>query len=398
MKLKLVRDNDDPKLLADLERLARRSADPALEAEGEPSAAPAAAATSAGSRRARRGILRTNDDPKLLADLERLAGGEPGAAAAGAATAAAAAEAADEDDDTEAGPLDDPFVRRFVLVSVHLKRYAPFYAGAAVWLFAMLLIQPVGRNGASTEVAGGPGFAGTATANVATASADTAVADLNADAIGAPVFETVTGAAAFSEGDSAFGDFTESEFSSGSLDSGSDTTATTSPTFDDSETITFDDTEFGSDEEEQGLTIVRSGYASRTGGTPLEQDPPGGALPVAVTAGNDSKRSFLQLSGTGAVLRLKESPDGAVQPEAAVLKACVATSEWKAERGQAFDAGPTFDPACSTGARFDGVWSFDLSTFPAEELARGLVLTGGPGTAHTFEVRLEPTPLDETTA
>ena len=394
MKLKLVRDNDDPKLLADLERLAGGSSDSALEPEAEPApAAEAGAAGAAASRRGRRGVLRTNDDPKVLADLERLAGREPAVAAtAGAAAATAADQAAD--DDAEAGPLDDPFVRRFVQVSVHLKRYAPFYAGAAVWLLAMLLIQPVGRDDASTEVAG-PAFAGTAAANVAPASADTAVADLNADAIGAPVFETVTGAAAFSSGDSAFGDFSESEFSAGSTDSGSDS-GSTSPSFDDSDsTITFDDSEFGSDEEEEGLTIVRSGYASRTGGTPLEQDPPGGALPVAVTLGNDAKRSFLELSGTGTVLRLKESPDGALQPEAAVIKACLATSDWKADRGQALDAGPTFDPACSTGSRFDGVWSFELSTFPPEELAKGLVLTGGPGTGHTFEVRLEPTPLDE---
>ena len=398
MKLKLVRDNDDPKLLADLERLARGSSEPVLEPAGEP-APEAAAAGTARSRRTRRGLLRTNDDPKVLADLERLAGREPALAAAGAAGAtAAAAAAADEADDAVAGPLDDPFVRRFVQVSVHLKRYAPFYAGAAVWLLAMLLIQPVGRGDAPSDLAG-PAFAGTAAANVAPVSADTAVADLNADAIGAPVFETVTGAAAFSEGDSAFGDFSESEFSAGSTDSGSDTSGSTSPTFEDSDsTITFDDSEFGSDEEEDGLTIVRSGYASRTGGTPLEQDPPGGALPVAVTLGNDSKRSFLELSGKGTVLRLKESPDGAIQPEAAVIKACLATSEWKADRGQAFDAGPTFDPACSTGARFDGVWSFDLSTFPAEELEKGLVLTGGPGTGHTFEVRLEPTPLDESGA
>ena len=342
-------------------------------------------------------LLRENDDPKLLSDLERLAGREPAPATAeaGADTPVEAGEAGDTVDATEPEPLDDPFVRRFVQVSVHLKRYAPFYAGAAVWVLAMLLIQPVGGDGESTEVAGGPGFAGTATVDVAPASADTAVADLNADAIGAPVFETVTGAAAFSEADSAFGDFTQSEFSAGNDGAGS-ASSQPSPTFEDSGgTITFDDTEFGGDEEEEGLTIVRSGYASRTGGTPLEQDPPGGALPVAVTLGNDSKRSFIELAGTGTVLRLKESPDGAVQPEAAVIKACVATSEWKAERGQALDAGPTFDPACSTGARFEGVWSFDLSTFPPEELKNGLVLTPGPGTGHTFEVRLEPTPLDE---
>lgn len=337
-------------------------------------------------------LLRENDDPKLLADLQRLAGREPDPVAPDAEPEDAAA-AGEADAAVETDPFADPFVRRFVQVSVHLKRYAPFYAGAAVWALAMLLIQPVGRDGAATEVAGGPGFAGTSSVEVATASADSPVADLNADAIGAPVFENQTGAAAFSKADSAFGDFTESEFSSAPSDAGA-TTPTPAPTFDESPAPTFDDTEFASDDED-GLTIVRSGYASRTGGTPLEQDPAGRALPIAVSAGNDSKRSFMELAGTGTLLRLKESADGAIRPETAVLKACIATSEWKADRGQSFDAGPTFDPACSTGARFDGVWSFDLSSFTAEALKKGLVLTAGPGTALTFEVRLEPTPLGE---
>ena len=341
-------------------------------------------------------LLRENDDPKLLADLERLAGREPDPAVVEAAAAeAAAAEAAAADDAVEPGPFDDPFVRRFVQISVHLKRYAPFYAGAAVWALAMLLIKPVGGGGGTTEVANGPAFAGTANVAVASASADSAVADLNADAIGAPVFETVTGAAAFSEADSAFGDFTQSEFASGGSSSTFDegSSGSTSPTFDSSETITFDDSEFS--DEEEGFTIMRSGYASATGGTPAEQSPPGGALPIAATLGNDTKRSFLELSGKGAVLRLKESPDGAVNSEGAVIKACLATSEWKADRGQPLSAGPTFDPACATGARFEGVWSFDLSTFPAAELEKGLVLTPGPGTGTTFQVNLEPFALPE---
>lgn len=338
-------------------------------------------------------LVRENDDPKLLSDLERLAGREP-AEIEGLEHSRPGDGDGSDDAPVDGDPLADPFVRRFVQVSVHLKRYAPFYAGAAVWALAMLLIQPVGRG--STEVAGGPGFAGASSVEVATASADSPVADFNADAIGAPVFETVTGAAAFSSGDSAFGDFSESAFSNSRQDiDGGSSTDSSSPTFDD-ETITFDDTEFGSDEPE-GFTIVRSGYASRTAGTPAEQDPPKGALPVAVTLGNDNKRSFLELAGTGTVLRLKESRDGAVQAESAVIKACLATSSWEAKRGQAFP-GPSFDPACSTGARFDGVWSFDLSTYAPADLAKGLVLTAGPGTAHTFQVNLEPTPLDESGA
>lgn len=334
-------------------------------------------------------LLRENDDPKLLADLERLAGREPAPIVEEPEVDAVDGNGAVVEPAAETSPFDDPFVRRFVQVSVHLKRYAPFYAGAAVWALAMLLVNPVSGDGEATDLAG-PGFAGSSSVQVAPASADSAVADLNADAIGAPVFETVIGAAAFSEADEAFGDFTESEFAAGD-------DANSSATFDD-ETITFDDSEFGGDEDEdEGFTVIRSGYASATGGTPAEQDPAGGALPVAVTLGNDTKRSFLELSGKDTVLRLRESPDGAVkpEPETVTIKACIATSEWKAERGQALTAGPTFDPACATGALFDGVWSFDLSNFGPEELSKGLVLTPGPGTGHTFQVNLEPTPLAE---
>jgi hypothetical protein len=331
-------------------------------------------------------LLRENDDPKLLSDIERLAGREPAPIEDVVAEDGVDAAGAEGAGVVEPGPLDDPFVRRFVQISVHLKRYAPFYAGAAVWALAMLLIQPVGGDGASSEVAGGVGFAGSSSVAVATASADSAVADLNADAIGAPVFDNTINAGAFSSADSAFADFTESEFAAGNDDSSD--SATTSPTFDE-ETITFDDTEFA-DEEPEGLTILSSGYASRTGGTPAEQNPANGALPVAATLGNDTKYSFIELSGKGTVLRLKESPDGAVAADTAVLKACIATTAWKPERGQAFDAGPKFDPACSTGARFDGVWSFDLTNFPAAELKKGLVLTPAAGTALTFQVNLEP--------
>jgi hypothetical protein len=138
---------------------------------------------------------------------------------------------------------------------------------------------------------------------------------------------------------------------------------------------------------------VKSGYASATGGTPAEQDPVGGGLPVAVTLGNDNKRSFLALSGSATELRLRESPEGALQPEAAVIKLCPITSEWEAERGQSINDSPTFESACSTGMRTDGIWAFDLSGFSADQLAAGVTLTPGPGTAHTFEVVLEPNPI-----
>src|SRR5688572_10197642 len=100
-------------------------------------------------------LVRDNDDPQLLSDLERLAGREP----------VVVEEAPPADEDVEPAPeapFDDPFVRVFVRGSVHLKRYLPFYIGAAVWALTMLLIQPLGRDDAGDVAAGGPGFAGQA--------------------------------------------------------------------------------------------------------------------------------------------------------------------------------------------------------------------------------------------
>ena len=333
-------------------------------------------------------FVRDNDDPKLLSDLERLAGREPEVLAVEEPVDAVDGDV-DPDEAAEPTPFDDPFVRSFVRASVHLKRYAPFYAGAAAWAATMLLIQPLGTDDQTTAPAA---FAGTVS-GASSASQVAAVAptsDLNADAIGAPTFEAITGAtfAPSSSFDStselAFDDSSSTSFDDSSSTAGSSGAGDT-PTFD------FGD-DFGSDVDE-GLTIVRSGYASATGGTPAEQDPVGGGLPVAVTLGNDTKRSFLALSGSATELRLRESPEGALQPEAAVIKLCPITSEWEAERGQSINDSPTFESACSTGMRTDGIWTFDLSGYSADQLAAGLTLTPGPGTAHTFEVVLEPNPI-----
>ena len=328
-------------------------------------------------------LVRDNDDPKLLSDLERLAGREP-------VVIEEAAPVVDEDaEPAPEPPFDDPFVRTFVRASVHLKRYLPFYIGAAVWALTMLLIQPLGKGG-SSDVAGGPGFAGQAVP-AATVSADDggAVQDLGADAIAAPTFETVTGAA-FADTSVDFEDLSgssDSEFAGS--DSFSDS-STTSSDFSTDTTLAFDDSEFG---EPERLTITKSGYASATGGTPLEQQPANGALPVAATGGQDSKRSFISLSGEGTQLKLKQTPDGNVQPETAVIKICkLASADWKSERGQALSSSPAYDPACSTGSVLDGVWTFDLSSFTEADRERGLTLTPGAGTALTFQVNFDPFP------
>jgi hypothetical protein len=328
-------------------------------------------------------LVRDNDDPKLLSDLERLAGREP-------VVVEEAPPAPEDEAPAPEPPFDDPFVRGFVRASVHLKRYLPFYVGAAVWALTMLLIQPLGKGGPSDVAsASGPGFAGQAVP-AATVSDDSAAAvqDLGADAIAAPTFETVTGAS-FSDSSVGFDDLSgtsDTEFA------GSDSSSSTydSSDFSTDTTISFDDTEF---DEPERLTITKSGYASATGGTPLEQQPANGALPVAATGGQDSKRSFISLSGEGTQLKLKQSADGNIQPETAVIKICKLTSaDWKAERGQALNSSPAFDPACSTGSVLDGVWTFELSSFSEADREQGLTITPGAGTALTFQVNFDPVP------
>jgi hypothetical protein len=284
-------------------------------------------------------------------------------------------------------PFDDPFVRGFVRASVHLKRYLPFYIGAAVWALTMLLIQPLGGGKSDVASVSGPGFAGQAVP-AATVSDDTAVADLGADAIAAPTFEAVTGAS-FSDTSVEFEDLsgsTDSEFA------GSDTSSSTSGSdFSSTDTtISFDDSEFDTPKQ---LTITKSGYSSVTGGTPLEQPPANNALPVASTAGKDSKRSYFSLTGEGTLLMLKQTPDGNVQPETAVIKICKVTVDWKAERGSKLDPNvQEYDPSCSTGSVLDGVWSFDLSGFSEADRESGLTITPGAGTALTFQVNFDPFP------
>ncbi len=215
------------------------------------------------------------------------------------------------------------------------------------------------------------------------------LSDLNADAIAAPSFEAITGSST-----SSFDTSTEPEFTrSGQrqlLES-----ASRRPRPRRRRTTTTVD--FGSDDTStanEAPTIVRSGYASATGGTPLEQDPGSGGLPVAATAGNDNKRSYLQLSNRVGALRLRQSADNAIQPDGAVVKLCpLDKPDWKPTRGQALSGSPTFSSACATGSRTDGIWTFDLSSFTTDEFNNGFTLTPGPGTGTTFQVVLEPTPL-----
>jgi hypothetical protein len=349
-------------------------------------------------------LTRSNDDPKLLDDLERLARvhGDPEreprplsselteAELQAQADAEAAAAAAADGEATEPTVLDDPFVRRFVQVSVHVKRYAPFYAGAAVWAMAMLLIQPLGggrKDSADLASSSTPVISRSATAPAAATAVDAAAVAPAETAT--PLFDDFGGSGASSTS-SSYSTYDDTS-SFDSSDTGSDTFASTDDGSS-SDTSSFDDSEFSSFDDEatsEPLTITASGYASATGGTPLEQDPGAGILPVAATGGNTNKRTFLRLAGDETTLILKEAADGQVRSDAGGVKACAITADWQPARGAALSAGPAYDEnSCSTGVRAaDGTWTFDVSNFAPLADSKGIALTPAAGTASTFEVR-----------
>jgi hypothetical protein len=320
-------------------------------------------------------LTRNNDDPKLLGDLERLAG-KPVAIADETAPVAP-----EEPGPAEATPFDDPFVRRFVQVSTHVRRYAPFYAGAAMWLLAMVLIQPVG---------GGGGVAGPEVSS----SADFASA--NSTVSSSAVTETVSAMpAAAVDGFGLSASFPLASYSSPPASESSPPPAAAEPAppaaVDPVDSITMGDDVV----RVVALSISESGYASAAGGTPAEQSPPGNGLPVAAVGGNDAKRSFLRLTGTETTLRLKAIAGSTDQitTNQATVKACViTTADWVARRGQKLDAGPAYDlNQCATGvASAAGVWTFDLGYFGPVSAGNGFALVPGAGTAPSFEITFEP--------
>lgn len=361
-------------------------------------------------------LVRDNDDPKVRHDLELLARtyGDEEAGAAGAAAeaegdaaeiaAATDAYAADHDsagadsagDDAPGGSddpvdqLDDPVVRGMVRTSIHVRRFLPYYLGAAVWVLVMLVMSPPSDTpGSGTN--GGFAFAGDASSVGSGASVESAF-----DEEPAPSFADI-GATPSSSGfafgaepagddfaagddfDSSSADFDSGSFDDGGFSSGSD----------------FDTPEI--DDEPEPLRITKSGYSSSTGGTPLEQEPPEGGLPVTAIAGDVQRRSFIAVSGDESVLKLKPIDDPAnAGVESAVVRACtVVLEDWKAERGQSMDDEPLWQEPCVDGKRgADGVFSFDLSKLGKPSDLAGITLTAGTLNAQTFNIVFAPSAVE----
>lgn len=344
-------------------------------------------------------LVRNNDDPKLIADLERLAGAEavspvtpPEVLEADVARLAAATVTARGD-----VPIDDAFVRRFVQGSIHLRKYAPFYAGAGLWLAAMVLIQPVGRGGgdeAATAATAGarrgvvaPVAAASATQEVA-ADADVDL-DVDVDTAGSPVFDSFGGSTFDSADTDEFADFGSSE--------PSPEPASELAFEEDTESFESD---FESFEDEEPvpdpLSIIESGYASSTGGTPLEQAPAGGGLPVTTAGGTTAKFSFVRLAGDETTITLQEAADGNANNATATLRMCPITGTWTGGPGKPMSAAPAYaKDFCASGTRSGtGAWTFDLADFTPIEGSNGFAIVPGSGTASTFQVVLKPTAVE----
>ena len=335
-------------------------------------------------------LARSNDDPKLLADLERLAGREPvpapepapvpDAPALGAPVAVSGPAAA-------IAAMDDSFVRRFVAGAVHLRRYAPFYAGGGLWLLALLLIQPVGGGDGRSSQLAEP--AGVRRGTVATA---TSGASEQAAPVATPVFDDFGGSSFVTDGGSGFDEgpsFTDdSEFTTSD---GVDGAGSSVDSFDSFESFEGEDAEATS----TPLSIVSSGYASSTGGTPLEQQPQGGGLPVTAAGGQTTRYSFFRLGGDDSTLRLKEAAGG-VAADSATIRLCpLASGDWKPGPAQPMSAAPKIDESalCASGTRTgDGIWTFDVFDFLPVDGGNGFALVP-TGTASTFQVVFEPVAL-----
>lgn len=143
------------------------------------------------------------------------------------------------------------------------------------------------------------------------------------------------------------------------------------------------------------LRIVDSGYASVTGGTPLEQPPPGDGLPVTAAGPIATRFSFVRLAGTAPVLTLRLVTDSGagVNESGAAVSACKITDPtWTGERGVPLSEAPPYDAnGCVAGAAGEGgVWNFDLSARGDRADPAGFALVPSPDAGAPFQVVFSP--------
>jgi hypothetical protein len=245
-------------------------------------------------------------------------------------------------------------------VLTHLRRYRVLYGLALVVLAVVVLADPVPGPGG--------GFAGADTLAPFASGADSGVASPElVPSVESPVFGV------------------PSEF--GFPESSDEVPEISLPVLPPPSASTSDDGDVP-------LRITSSGYASVFGGTPLEQPPPEEGLPVAATAGNVTKMSFIRLSGTAPLLRLApaEGTGANLNETSAAIKACRITETWEPERGIGTADAPSYDAEnCVLANVVDGVWTFDLAGQADRGGTNGFALVPGIAAADTFQVTFRPT-------
>ena len=143
------------------------------------------------------------------------------------------------------------------------------------------------------------------------------------------------------------------------------------------------------------LRIVDSGYASTTGGTPLEQPPPGDGLPVTAVGPHAARYSFIRLAGTAPVLTLSlvTEPGSSLNEGSAAVSACRITDPgWTGKRGVPTSEAPAYDANdCVKGAADEGgMWNFDLSARTDRTDPNGFALVPSPDAGAPFQVVFNP--------
>lgn len=138
------------------------------------------------------------------------------------------------------------------------------------------------------------------------------------------------------------------------------------------------------------LAVVVSGWGTVTAGTPLSaQQVPPQSLPVGKRVGQDDKRSYVRLAGSGATLRLQEDPEGSRTTTGAIsIQACrITVDNWSEGGDKPFSEVPHDPQRCVLGTRAsDGTWAFDLSAYDDRADTKGFALVPAPGSSVDFQV------------
>lgn len=140
------------------------------------------------------------------------------------------------------------------------------------------------------------------------------------------------------------------------------------------------------------LRVVDAGWATANLTSELSAfTVPDDGLPVAAVAGDEDKRTYLRLAGSGRELRLHLHKAQGVQilEDNASLRACaVASATWSAGAAMDLANAPKLDCSHRAPARRqrDGSYLFDLTSFPNNLATNGIALTAVKGDARTFQL------------